>query len=121
MKNSMIDRLFEPDCPYKRIFICGKITGDKEYKAKFGSAEALLNMAGYAVMNPAILPSEGFEHDQYMKVTLAMLSICDAVMFLNDWMDSPGAIEELEEATRGGKPAFNFEMWKTEYLRRIRA
>lgn len=48
MMNSKIDRLFEPDCPYKRIFISGK-------------------------------------------------------------------------ATRGGRPAFNFEMWKTEYLRRIRA
>lgn len=115
---SMIDRLFDPDCTIKRVFLCGKITGDDDYQAKFFNAAYALNKAGYAVMNPAVLPPEGFDHEQYMCVTLAMLSVCDALFYLNDWMDSPGAIEEMEEATRKGKLGFSFEMWKTEYQRR---
>ena len=120
MKMTLIDALFAPDSPIKRVFICGKITGDPDYRDKFNTAQKALNDAGYAVMNPAILPSEGFEHDQYMVVTKAMLSICDAVMFLNDWMTSEGAIEELEEATRKGLRAYSFEMWQTEYKRRVK-
>ena len=118
MNKNVVFTLFEPDCPVKRVFICGKITGDPDYKRKFFDAEKALKDAGYAVMNPAILPSEGFEHDQYMTVTKAMLSVCDAAMYLIDWMDSPGAVEELEEATRGKITAFSFEMWRTEYNRR---
>lgn len=114
----MIDELFKPDCKYKRVFICGKITGDIGYRAKFRRAAAVLTDAGFHVMNPATLPSEGFTHEEYMTVTLAMLSVCDAVFFLYDWMDSPGAIEEIDKATRDGKPGFSFEMWLTEYQRR---
>lgn len=121
MNKNVVFTLFEPDCPVKRVFICGKITGDPDYKRKFFDAEKALKDAGYAVMNPAILPSEGFEHDQYMTVTKAMLSVCDAAMYLNDWMDSPGAVEELEEATRGKIKAFSFEMWRTEHNRRKEA
>ena len=121
MKMTLIDALFAPDSLIKRVFICGKITGDPDYRDKFNAAQKALNDAGYAVMNPAILPSEGFEHDQYMTVTKAMLSVCDAAMYLNDWMDSPGAVEELEEATRGKIKVFSFEMWRTEYNRRKEA
>ncbi len=96
---------------HKRIFLCGRITGDPNYRAKFQRAAAMLTNAGYAVMNPAVLPSEGFEHDQYMTVTLAMVSVCDAVCFLNDWLDSPGAIREIDKAIRDGKPGFSFEAW----------
>lgn len=103
----------------KRVFLCGKITGDHGYKLKFGYAANALERAGFAVMNPAILPPEGFEHGQYMKVTLAMLSVCDALFYLSDWDESTGARIEISEATRTGKRIFSFKEWFTEYKKRM--
>ena len=48
-----------------KIYIAGKITGDKNYKEKFDAVEKLLASQGYSVMNPARLgnypaPCKGF-------------------------------------------------------------
>lgn len=98
----------------KRVFLCGKITGDPDYRFKFRRAETMLTNAGYHVMNPALLPGHGFNHREYMTVTLAMLSVCDEVFYLGDCSESPGAMEELERATLDGKPTHSFEMWVAE-------
>ena len=37
--------------------------------------------------------------------------------FPRGWNGS-GAIEEIDKATREGKPGFSFEMWLTEYQKR---
>jgi len=86
----------------KKVFITGAITGCEGYKEKFRKAEEELTALGHIVMNPAILPF-GFEHQEYMKITLAMLEPCDAIYILPCAKDSKGAIEEITEATVQGK------------------
>lgn len=86
----------------KKVFISGAITGCDGYKEKFLQAEKDLKSFGYAVMNPAVL-DEGFEHGEYMKVTLAMLSVCDTIYILPCAVTSKGALEEILEAVKTGK------------------
>lgn len=107
------------DKPRMKVFLSGMITNDPAYQVKFAKAAYLLEQAGYAVMNPAILPSSGFEHDEYLKVTLAMMSVCEAVCLLPDWINSEGAQMEVAEATRAGMQIFTFEEWKAEVDRRL--
>ena len=103
----------------KRVFLSGKITNDPTYQVKFTKAAYMLEQAGFAVMNPATLPSSGFTHEEYLTVTLAMLSVCDAVCLLPDWISSPGSQMEVEKATRNGMEIFTFEDWKEEFDRRL--
>lgn len=86
-----------------KVYIAGKIRGDKNYRAKFEEAERHLKTLGHSVMNPAVLPPSGFRHEEYMKVCLAMLDICDAVYMLPDWKKSEGARTEYNVATKKGK------------------
>lgn len=85
----------------KKVFISGKITGDPDYRKKFEEAEEELRAMGYTlIMNPAVLPF-GFEWDEYMKITMAMLDACDTVYFLKGWEKSQGAkLEALVAKTR---------------------
>lgn len=87
-----------------KIYITGKITGDPNYKAKFARAEEKLKAAGHVVMNPAILP-DGFEYDEYMRICLVMLDVCDAIYLLTDWKQSEGARKEYNHAMWVGKDA----------------
>lgn len=85
-----------------KIYIAGKITGEpeQEYKAKFSKAEKKLRDMGHSVMNPAwICSSPEFDWNDYMKVSGAMLDVCDGVLFLKDWLSSRGAREEMVRAT----------------------
>ena len=76
-----------------KIYIAGKITGDKRYKAKFAAAAKNLQAAGHVVLNPAILPA-GLEEWDYMQITLAMLNAADLAVFLPDYQESAGAMIE---------------------------
>lgn len=72
-----------------KIYIAGKITGDKGYREKFAAVEAALWAQGFTVINPAVLP-EGMRPEDYMRVCLAMVEIADEVVFLPDWQESQG-------------------------------
>ena len=87
----------------RTIYIAGKITGDPNYKEKFAAAQKELEAAGYVVLNPAWLPSEGFEYDAYMRMSTAMLYECEEVCFLSNWKESKGAINELTIALENDK------------------
>jgi len=91
----------------KTVYIAGRITGDPEYRAKFEQAQRTLEAAGFVVMSPAILPSEGFTYDDYMKVSSAMMDVCGAVYFLPDWKQSNGAMYEMGRAIATGKEIIN--------------
>ena len=39
-----------------KIYIAGKIAGDRRYRAKFREAAKVLEAAGHVVLNPATLP-----------------------------------------------------------------
>ena len=102
----------------KKVFISGEITGCDGYKEKFLQAEKDLKSFGYAVMNPAVL-DEGFEHGEYMKVTLAMLSVCDTIYILPCAVRSKGALEEILEAVKAGKNIMWHEDLETTNLVRF--
>ena len=86
----------------QKLYLAGKITGDPNYKCKFGSAAGELRKIGYSVMNPAMLP-DGFEYNEYMHVCKAMIEVCDAVVLMPDWTESDGAKMEYGHAAAIGK------------------
>lgn len=55
-----------------KIYIAGKIAGDRRYRAKFREAAKALEAAGHVVLNPATLP-DGLADGDYMRIALAML------------------------------------------------
>lgn len=79
----------------KTIYIAGKITGDPNYREKFNAVQRKLEAEGYIVLNPAVLPSEGFTHEAYLRMSEAMLIECDEACFLPDWQYSRGARREF--------------------------
>ena len=91
-----------------KIYISGKITGldREEYLAKFDLAEKRLISEGYDVVNPArtndTLPAKSTTYQQFMDMSMLMLSMCDGIYMLNDWGDSPGARSEKEWAEKHG-------------------
>ena len=66
-----------------KIYIAGKITGDRKYRAKFREAAKTLEALGHVVLNPAILP-DGLEQVDYMRICLAMLEAADLAVFMPD-------------------------------------
>ena len=82
-----------------KVYIAGKITGDPNYREKFGKAARLLAKDGCIVLNPATLP-EGLNQAEYMRICLAMLDCADTVYLLKDWKESEGARIELAYARK---------------------
>lgn len=82
----------------KKIYIAGKITGYDGYKERFAAAEKELKSKGALPMNPALLPP-GYDQGQYLHICFSMIDVCEAVYFINNWKDSPGALKEFDYAT----------------------
>lgn len=72
-----------------KIYISGKITGDRRYKAKFREVEKKLAAAGHIVLNPATAP-EGLRPVDYMRLCFAMMEAADVVLFMQDYQNSRG-------------------------------
>lgn len=85
-----------------KLYIAGKITGDDDYLEKFERAALKMRKQGHLVMSPSWMPF-GFEWDDYMVICRAMISVCDGVLFLSDWVESKGAREEHEYSVDNGK------------------
>lgn len=96
----------------KTVYLAGKITGDPFYRSKFYEAQKKLEEGGFIVVNPALLPSEGFAWEAYMRMAGAMLNECAEVCFLPDWKESKGAKYEFGEAIAQNKQFFFFEDWE---------
>lgn len=75
------------------IYISGKITGTNDYLQRFEQAEKELISNNYTPLNPAkvndTLPKVSYE--EYIKMSLCMLSLCDSIYMLSGWEDSVGA------------------------------
>ncbi len=90
-----------------KVYIAGKITGDKHYKKKFKRAEKILRKKGHSVMNPAwLVEYKEFNWIDYMIVSGAMQKSCEAVLFLPDWKQSKGALFEHRRAQNLGQRIF---------------
>ena len=98
----------------KTVYLAGKITGDPLYRSKFYEAQKKLEEGGFIVVNPALLPSEGFTWEAYMRMAVAMLNECAEVCFLPDWKESKGAQREFDEAFVQEKPFFFFQEWEAK-------
>lgn len=101
------------------VYLAGKITDDPFYRTKFYEAQKKLEAGGFIVVNPALLPSEGFSWEAYMRMSSAMLDECAAACFLPDWIESKGATYEFGRATARGLRVFLFAAWEAERERKI--
>ena len=89
----------------KTIYIAGPVTGDPDYRKKFFAAETYLAAKGWIVLNPAHLPS-GMEPEKYLPICLAMVEAADAVILLNSFTKSDGAMVEYRYAEYQKKELF---------------
>lgn len=85
-----------------KIYLTGKIAGDRRYRAKFRAAAKNLEAMGYVVLNPATLP-DGLADRDYMQIGMAMLNAADIAVFLPDYQESKGAMVEWGYCQRIGK------------------
>lgn len=87
-----------------RVYISGPITGTTDYMERFEETEKRLN-GEYSVINPAKVNSnmpEDTTHEEYMKMSICMLSMCDAICMLKGWEYSLGASQEMIYAVNNG-------------------
>lgn len=75
------------------VYVAGPMTGipDHNFPA-FNAAEDRLVGLGFEVHNPATKGViEGWTWEDYMRVDLRELTLCDGIFLLNGWWKSPGA------------------------------
>lgn len=88
-----------------KIYISGKVTDNDFAEESFKAAEDLMKAKYNAtVINPYKVCRElpVLEHSEYMKVCFALMDICDAAYFIEDWMESCGASQEMGYAIAKG-------------------
>jgi hypothetical protein len=82
-----------------RIYISGAITGTVNYMERFEAAEKELTEQGYTVINPAKvnaqLPAGSTTYEDYMRMSLFLMDMCDVLYQLDGWEYSKGANREL--------------------------
>ena len=95
-----------------RIYVSGKITGDRFYRKKFYNAYDQLKAAGFIIVElpmHAVPRSKGWLND--MREALRLMLKCDAVAMLPDWEESKGSKIERQLALDLGIPVKPLEEW----------
>ena len=96
-----------------RIYISGKVTGDEDNaKTRFDDAVQYLQKRypEAEIVNPLEVNS-GFgkyakpSHAEYMKISFALLDMCNGIYMIEGWEDSKGANQEYGYA-KGRKYIF---------------
>ena len=98
----------------KRIYICGKVTGDPDYYIKFLKEENRLFSLGYEPVNPAALISRKEEWSKAMRTAIRAMLLCDGVSLLPDWRKSKGAKIEARLARELGMDVRANKKWEGE-------
>lgn len=81
-----------------RIYISGPITdvAPAHAQASFLRAAEILQKKGISSINPEeSLRNVILEHDEYLRINLAMLRLCDGILLLPGYEQSRGALMEL--------------------------
>ena len=84
-----------------KVYISGAITGTDDYMERFAEAEKVITDVGYTAVNPAKINSnlpKVTTYEEYMKLSMCLLEMCDAIYMLDGWEESIGANEELKHA-----------------------
>lgn len=96
-----------------KIYIAGKISGEKihECTMKFGKAQKDIERQGHEAVNPLSVVNDWHcPWQKAMKLGIKAMMDCDAVYFLPDFRQSPGAkIEYQIVKDLGIKALFNLE------------
>ena len=87
----------------KKVYISGPITGTKDYLERFERIENELPLIhqGVEVINPAKVKAnlpESTTWEEYMRMSLCMLSMCDGIYMMEGWQQSRGATLEYAYA-----------------------
>lgn len=93
------------------IFVSGKITGleERDWRKKFSEGVyKLMRQHGYKIkdiIDPSrlkeVLPE--LDYEQYMRIDLTLLDMCDTIYMLDNYKDSRGAQRELAYAIEQNK------------------
>ena len=80
----------------KKVYISGPITGTQDYLERFERIENELPLIhqGVEVINPAKVNAnlpESTTWEEYMRMSLCMLSMCDGIYMMEGWQQSRGA------------------------------
>lgn len=80
-----------------RIYISGPITNVPDYLERFARAEQKLKTEypDADIINPTVLEKLPLEYDEYMKLDLVLIDMCDAIYMINGWKKSKGACIEF--------------------------
>ena len=82
---------------HMKIYISGKITGNKDYIMTFANAEALLKekFPGATIINPADVSLPNIcDWEDYMAICLRLLDKATHIYMLDNWVQSRGACTE---------------------------
>lgn len=85
-----------------KVYIAGRISGYDGYKEHFKREQLRLEADGHVVLNPADLP-KGLSQEEYMRICLPMLHICEGIYMLEGWERSVGANIEHRLAVQANK------------------
>lgn len=100
-----------------RIYVSGQITGTTDYMKRFAKAQKFLESCGHTVINPALVNSNlppDTTYEEYMQMSLCMLSMCEGIYLLPGYENSPGALRELEYAKQNRIPIYGEIFIKSE-------
>lgn len=93
----------------KKIYIAGKVSGEPlaECTMKFGLAQKTIENLGFIAINPLeVVGDWKTPWNEAMRKCLHALIDCDAIVLLNDWQDSKGAMIKCQLARDLGLQIF---------------